>query len=69
MRLIEEIGMARVMFALDRLTQPTLPLIEFASGATEARRQFQEFAVGAIHDWIDEHESEVTYEPRREPDL
>jgi hypothetical protein len=27
MRLIEEIGMARVMFALDRLTQPTLPLI------------------------------------------
>jgi hypothetical protein len=44
------------------------PLVEFAAGATEARRQFQEFAVGAIHDWIDEHESEVTYEPRREPD-
>jgi hypothetical protein len=45
------------------------PLVEFAAGATEARRQFQEFAVGAIHDWIDEHESEVAYERREEPDL
>jgi hypothetical protein len=27
MRLVEEIGLARVMFALDRLTQPTLPFI------------------------------------------
>ena len=44
------------------------PIVEFAEGATEARRQFQELAVAAIHDFIDETESEVTYEPLKEPD-
>jgi hypothetical protein len=44
-------------------------LIEFAEGATEARRQFQELAIGAIHDFIEEQDAEVTYERRQEPDL
>jgi len=42
------------------------PLVEFADGASEARRQFQEQAVAAIHDFIDEQNAEVVYERRRE---
>ena len=30
------------------------PLIEFAHGATEARKQFQEQAIAAIHRFVDE---------------
>jgi len=43
------------------------PLVEFAESATEARRQFQEQAVAAIHDFIEEQNAEVTYERRQEP--
>src|SRR5262249_36365468 len=43
------------------------PLVEFAESATEARRQFQEQAVAAIHDFIEEQNAEVTYERRPEP--
>ena len=35
------------------------PLVEFAEGATEARRQFQEQAVAAIHDFVDKQNAEV----------
>jgi hypothetical protein len=43
------------------------PLVEFAESAGEARRQFQEQAVAAIHDFIEECDAEVTYERRQEP--
>jgi len=43
------------------------PVVEFAAGATESRKQFQEQAVAAIHDFIDEQNAEVTYERRQEP--
>jgi hypothetical protein len=35
------------------------PLVEFAEGAAEARRQFQEQAVAAIHQFVDEQNAEV----------
>jgi hypothetical protein len=35
------------------------PLVEFADGATAARKQFQEQAVAAVHDFIDRQNAEA----------
>src|SRR5262245_29726665 len=35
------------------------PLVEFAEGATEARKQFQQSAVAAIHQFVDEQNAEA----------